>query len=151
MPTRNDIDAVSCQQDVRLYGAVIESTSRCLQATQEVISRVPLSTEAEFNEAVQAAKSAFPAWSRSAVGTRARVMFKLQQLIWENKVNICREVFKKIIKVPVICHILLILFIHLSLGDEEHGSLKACSQIISLSAAGSPGAECIAGAGQDHC
>ena len=60
--------------------------TRFMQATKEVISRVPLSTEAEFNEAVKAAKSAFPAWSQSAVGTRARVMFKLQQLIWENKV-----------------------------------------------------------------
>ena len=58
-----------------------------MQATQDVISRVPLCTEAEFNEAVQAAKAAFPSWSKSAIGTRARVMFKLQQLIWENKVG----------------------------------------------------------------
>jgi len=58
-----------------------------MQATQEVISRIPLTTEAEFNEAVQAAKDAFPSWSRTTVGTRARVMFKLQQLIWENKVG----------------------------------------------------------------
>lgn len=36
---------------------------------------------------MQAAKTAFPAWSRSAVGSRARVMFKLQQLIWENKAS----------------------------------------------------------------
>lgn len=59
-----------------------------VQATQEVISKVPLSTEAEFNEAVQSAKSAFPGWSKSSVGTRSRVMFKLQQLLWENKVRL---------------------------------------------------------------
>ena len=58
-----------------------------MQATQEVVSRLPLATEAEFNEAVQAAKAAFPSWSRTSVGTRSRVMFKLQQLIWENKVG----------------------------------------------------------------
>jgi acyl-CoA reductase-like NAD-dependent aldehyde dehydrogenase len=64
-----------------------QSMYQTLQATQEVISRLPLATEAEFNEAVQAAKDAFPSWSKTAVGTRARVMFKLQQLIWENTVS----------------------------------------------------------------
>jgi malonate-semialdehyde dehydrogenase (acetylating)/methylmalonate-semialdehyde dehydrogenase len=36
---------------------------------------------------VQAAKAAFPAWRNTPVPTRARVMFKLQQLIRENWVR----------------------------------------------------------------
>ncbi|KAK9829200.1 hypothetical protein WJX72_004455 [[Myrmecia] bisecta] len=53
-------------------------------ATQEVVSRLPQTTPAEFNAAVQAAKDAFPAWRRTPVPHRLRVMFKLQQLIREN-------------------------------------------------------------------
>jgi delta 1-pyrroline-5-carboxylate dehydrogenase len=60
----------------------------CLvQATQEVVSRLPLTTPTEFNAAVAAAKEAFPAWRATPVPTRARVMLKLQQLIRENWVG----------------------------------------------------------------
>jgi malonate-semialdehyde dehydrogenase (acetylating)/methylmalonate-semialdehyde dehydrogenase len=58
-----------------------------IQATQEVVSRLPLTTPAEFNAAVAAAKEAFPAWRATPVPTRARVMLKLQQLIRENWVG----------------------------------------------------------------
>ena len=58
-----------------------------MQATQEVIGRLPETTEAEFNEAVAAASQAFALWRRTPVSTRARVMFKLQQLIRENMVR----------------------------------------------------------------
>ncbi|KAK9809294.1 hypothetical protein WJX73_002021 [Symbiochloris irregularis] len=53
-------------------------------ATQEVISRIPETTAAEFDEAIQSAADAFLSWKRTPVSTRARVMFKLQQLIREN-------------------------------------------------------------------
>lgn len=56
------------------------------QATQEVVSRCPETTPAEFQAAVQAAKDAFPAWRRTPLPTRQRVMFKLQQLIRSHKV-----------------------------------------------------------------
>lgn len=56
------------------------------QATQEVIGRLPETTEAEFNAAVAAASAAYPQWRKTPVPTRARVMFKLQQLIRENMV-----------------------------------------------------------------
>ena len=56
------------------------------QATQEVVSRCPETTPAEFQAAVQAAKDAFPAWRRTPLPTRQRVMFKLQQLIRSNMV-----------------------------------------------------------------
>ncbi|KAL3693462.1 hypothetical protein R1sor_007113 [Riccia sorocarpa] len=50
-------------------------------ATQEVVSKLPLSTSHEFEAAVNAAKEAFPKWRSTPVTTRQRVMFKLQQLI----------------------------------------------------------------------
>ncbi|KAA6423522.1 MAG: methylmalonate-semialdehyde dehydrogenase [acylating] mitochondrial-like [Trebouxia sp. A1-2] len=53
-------------------------------ATQEVVSRMPIITNKEFEEAVQAAKDAFPAWRRTPVPHRQRIMFKFQQLIKEN-------------------------------------------------------------------
>lgn len=53
-------------------------------ATQEVVTRMPLATKSEFEEAVKAAKDAFPAWKRTPVPYRQRVMLKLQQLIREN-------------------------------------------------------------------
>lgn len=51
------------------------------------MSRLPETTSAEFDAAVAAAKAAFPAWRRTAVSQRARVMLKLQQLIRENMVR----------------------------------------------------------------
>mmetsp|Transcript_25900 Transcript_25900/g.72529 ORF Transcript_25900/g.72529 Transcript_25900/m.72529 type:complete len:550 (-) Transcript_25900:161-1810(-) len=53
-------------------------------ATQNVVSRIPLTTKSEFNAAVQAAKEAFPAWRDTPVSVRQRVMFKLQHLIREH-------------------------------------------------------------------
>lgn len=48
---------------------------------------MPLATNSEFEEAVKAAKDAFPAWKRTPVPHRQRVMLKLQQLIRENMVR----------------------------------------------------------------
>jgi malonate-semialdehyde dehydrogenase (acetylating)/methylmalonate-semialdehyde dehydrogenase len=53
-------------------------------ATNEVVSRVPCSTDEEMNSAVAAAKEAFPGWSNTSVLSRQRVMFNLQHLIREN-------------------------------------------------------------------
>lgn len=50
-------------------------------ATQEVVSRIPLTTNEEFSAAVSAAKSAFLMWRNTPVTMRQRVMFKLQELI----------------------------------------------------------------------
>mmetsp|Transcript_1276 Transcript_1276/g.2754 ORF Transcript_1276/g.2754 Transcript_1276/m.2754 type:complete len:554 (-) Transcript_1276:595-2256(-) len=61
-------------------------------ATQQVVSRLPLTTSAEFNAAVQAAKEAFPAWRDTPVSTRARVMLKFQALIREHWDELARSV-----------------------------------------------------------
>jgi malonate-semialdehyde dehydrogenase (acetylating)/methylmalonate-semialdehyde dehydrogenase len=51
------------------------------QATQEVVSRIPLTTADEFRAAADAARTAFPGWRGTPVTTRLRVMFKFQELI----------------------------------------------------------------------
>ena len=53
-------------------------------ATQEVLARVPFATPEELNAAVAAAKRAFKTWRKTAIGTRARIFLKYQQLIREN-------------------------------------------------------------------
>ncbi|PKA63999.1 Methylmalonate-semialdehyde dehydrogenase [acylating], mitochondrial [Apostasia shenzhenica] len=50
-------------------------------ATQEIVSRVPLTTDEEFKAAVCAAKGAFRKWRTTPVTARQRVMLKLQELI----------------------------------------------------------------------
>lgn len=51
------------------------------QATQEVVSQVPLSTYEDFKTAVSAAKLAFPAWKSTPNSTRQQIMFRLHELI----------------------------------------------------------------------
>lgn len=63
-----------------------------MQATQEVVSRLPLTTAAEFNAAVQAAKDTFPVWRRTPVPARQRIMFKLQELIREHMDELAQNV-----------------------------------------------------------
>lgn len=53
-------------------------------ATNEVVTRVPESTNAEMLAAVAAAKEAFPAWSSSTILTRQQIMFRFQDLIKKN-------------------------------------------------------------------
>lgn len=50
-------------------------------STGEAIARVPLCTAEEVNEAIEAAKSAFPAWRDTPLRKRAQMMFKLRELI----------------------------------------------------------------------
>jgi len=53
-------------------------------ATQERLARVPMATAQEVAAAVAAAQAAFPAWRKTAIGTRARIFLKYQQLIRDN-------------------------------------------------------------------
>ena len=50
-------------------------------ATQEKLSKVPISTKAELEAAAASCAEAFPAWRNTSVSNRARVMFKWQALI----------------------------------------------------------------------
>jgi malonate-semialdehyde dehydrogenase (acetylating)/methylmalonate-semialdehyde dehydrogenase len=49
-------------------------------ATGETIATLPYSTREEINEAVAAAKKAFPGWSETPVPDRAQVMFRFKAL-----------------------------------------------------------------------
>ncbi|WP_326543067.1 CoA-acylating methylmalonate-semialdehyde dehydrogenase [Pseudorhodoferax sp.] len=53
-------------------------------ATQEVLARVPFATQQEIDAAVASAKTAFKTWRKTAIGARARIFLKYQQLIREN-------------------------------------------------------------------
>jgi len=53
-------------------------------ATGEVAAQVPLASAAELDNAVAAAKAAFPEWAATPPLTRARIMFKYKTLIEEN-------------------------------------------------------------------
>jgi malonate-semialdehyde dehydrogenase (acetylating)/methylmalonate-semialdehyde dehydrogenase len=50
-------------------------------ATGEELAQVPISTRADVDTAVKAAKEAFKTWSKTPVPKRARVLFKYQQLL----------------------------------------------------------------------
>ena len=50
-------------------------------ATQEVIAKVPQTTDDEINQAVAAAQKAFQTWRKTPITTRARIFLKYQQLI----------------------------------------------------------------------
>lgn len=53
-------------------------------ATNNLITRVPQSTDAELRAAVESAQKAFPAWRATSIITRQQIMFKFVQLIREN-------------------------------------------------------------------
>lgn len=53
-------------------------------AKGEVIAKVGVSTEKEIDEAIAAAKEAFPEWRRTPPLSRARILFRLKELLEEN-------------------------------------------------------------------
>ncbi|PDO10644.1 MAG: methylmalonate-semialdehyde dehydrogenase (acylating) [Candidatus Reconcilbacillus cellulovorans] len=61
-------------------------------ATEDVLAYVPLSTEEDLRRAVEAAKEAFPSWSRTPVPRRARILFKYQQLLVEHWEELARMI-----------------------------------------------------------
>ncbi len=59
-------------------------------STVEILARVPLSTAAEANRAVEAAAAAFPGWSSTPASRRVQPIFKLAALLRENEEEIAR-------------------------------------------------------------
>ena len=53
-------------------------------ATQEVLAKVPFATPDEIEAAVASAREAFKTWRKTAIGARARIFLKYQQLIRDN-------------------------------------------------------------------
>jgi malonate-semialdehyde dehydrogenase (acetylating)/methylmalonate-semialdehyde dehydrogenase len=59
-------------------------------ATQKVIARCPISTQDEFNAAVEAAQTAFPDWRRTTPLARSRMLFRLKELMEEHFEEVSR-------------------------------------------------------------
>ncbi|HUE77555.1 MAG TPA: CoA-acylating methylmalonate-semialdehyde dehydrogenase, partial [Longimicrobiales bacterium] len=59
-------------------------------ATGELLGRVPLSTAAEVDAAVAAARDAFPAWRATPAVERARVLFRLKVILDERRDELAR-------------------------------------------------------------
>jgi len=59
-------------------------------ATNQVVTRVPQSTQAEMEQAVESAKAAFSTWSKTTPLARQQIMFRYQQLIKENLSEIAK-------------------------------------------------------------
>jgi malonate-semialdehyde dehydrogenase (acetylating)/methylmalonate-semialdehyde dehydrogenase len=59
-------------------------------ATDELMAKVPLSTPADVDDAVAAAKAAFPKWAATPPVQRARLLFKLKELLDQNREEIAR-------------------------------------------------------------
>ena len=53
-------------------------------ALDEVIAEVPMSTQNEVHQAIQAAKQAFPEWRATPPTARARCLFRLKELLEQN-------------------------------------------------------------------
>ena len=70
------------------------STSESLDVTDpgtgDLLGRVPLSGGADVDQAVSAARAAFPAWRATPAVERARVLFRLKALLEENKEELAR-------------------------------------------------------------
>ncbi|MBF7018082.1 CoA-acylating methylmalonate-semialdehyde dehydrogenase [Staphylococcus durrellii] len=63
-------------------------------ATKELIAKVPVSTREELDYAAEIAQQSFEQWKEVPVPKRARILFKFQQLLIENK-NTLAEIITK--------------------------------------------------------
>ena len=63
--------------------------------TQDVIAQVPLSPEAEFNEAVANAQETFHTWKNVPISTRVRYMLKYQELLKQHSDELAHLVTKE--------------------------------------------------------
>ena len=61
-------------------------------ATGDVEALVPLSSEADVDAAVRAAREAFPGWRQTAPQKRARAVMALREALWANHEQIARLV-----------------------------------------------------------
>jgi len=61
-------------------------------STGEIIAQAPLSSAAEADEAVAAAKEAFPDWAGMPVARRTKYMYRLTEIIRENQEKIARMI-----------------------------------------------------------
>jgi malonate-semialdehyde dehydrogenase (acetylating)/methylmalonate-semialdehyde dehydrogenase len=64
-------------------------------ASGEELARFPLSTAGDVDAAVKAARAAFPMWRSTPAPERARVLFRLHQLLLDNKEDLARTLTRE--------------------------------------------------------
>ena len=64
-------------------------------STGEVIAQVPLSTEAETSQAIEAARQAFPDWSRTPVARRVLYLYQLLHVLRSKEEEISRTMVEE--------------------------------------------------------
>lgn len=64
-------------------------------ASGEELGRTPLSTRADVDAAVRAARAAFPAWRATPAPERARVLFRLEALLDEHREELARDLVRE--------------------------------------------------------
>ena len=85
-PTATAVELKSCPLYIN-GRPVISSGPKDVQynpATGEAVAEIPRTTPEEISAAVEAARNAFPAWSKTPVLQRCRVLFKYRQILEEN-------------------------------------------------------------------
>lgn len=64
-------------------------------ATNQLVTRVPKSTQSEMEAAVESSKAAYKSWSQTSILTRQQVMFKLAQIIRSNMKLLAENITKE--------------------------------------------------------
>ena len=57
-------------------------------ATEEVLAEAPRADRAQLNEAIAAAKAAFPAWSAKPIRERCALLVRLADALKQDKTNL---------------------------------------------------------------
>ena len=81
---RNYVNGAWADSDTAEWGAVRNP------ATGEMLARVPYSTSADVDRAVQAARAAFPAWRKTPPLERARYFFRVKNVMEEHLEELAR-------------------------------------------------------------
>lgn len=64
-------------------------------ATNEIVTRVPKSTQSEMLAAVESSKEAYKSWRQTSILTRQQVMFRLAQIIRANMSLLAENITKE--------------------------------------------------------
>lgn len=64
-------------------------------ATNELVTKVPISTAAEMEATVESSKKAFESWSKTSVLTRQQLMLKLQAVVRRDIKKIASNITKE--------------------------------------------------------
>lgn len=106
---QNSLSKVIGHQSIRFYAAGAPTTklfingqfveSKTTQwidlpnpATNEIVTRVPVSTQTEMEDAVDAAKEAYKSWSKTSILSRQQLMFKFQNIIKANQKELAKNI-----------------------------------------------------------